>query len=894
MGILVAVFLGLLPAGGALAVVYVDRDAPGPAHDGTSWDTAFLTIQEGVEAANPNGEVWVADGRYVENVGVRRGVQLYGGFLGAEPGGYETDCSQRDFANNPTVIDGNRAGSCVFMAANARVDGFTITRGGPIGSMVDGGGIRCRELEAEGGVIANNTITDNEANEGGGIYCSRSSPTIAHNTISANRARRSGGGIHCWQSAPTLSDNTIAGNHAFSSGGGIYCDSESPSITGNTIRDNHADGGGGGIHCENCAPTVSGNLIAENTSYSAGGGVCMLRSLARVVGNTIRANRSGWDGGGVACRYYSDAAIQDNFIEANWANGCGGGLASTDSSCPSVEGNSILGNLAGGDGGGVYGILADPLAYNEITGNCCGGAGGGVRLYGSLEIRANSICGNFAAADGGGLYVDRCDSYIHDNAIVGNAARESGAGLCLYRSSALVEMNSLSGNATDGSGGGIACFYYSDPTIVDNVVTDNSAGLGGGLCVAGYSYPIVVRNAIVGNCASSAGGGIGVSETSPVILGNLITDNWSDMYGGGAYIDYLSAPEFAGNVVVGNRSYYGAGIAVREASPIVTNNTVVSNTDAHDGGGIYCEDEGSPRVENNIIAWNTAKSGGGVCCDSAEPTLNNNDLWQNSPDDYVGCSPGTGDIRGDPLFADCGGRDFHLTAGSPCIDAGSDDAWGIPVEDLDGEPRTMDGDDDGDAVIDIGADEFLLVDWALAPDSWFVPGWVWFSIPLHPAASAEASDVLGFDCRNRLFAWDDAKKTVVVYPDDFVDLIVGPSYVARLAAGEQYSPAYEGTHPERPWGLRLSAAGWYWVGLPHLLDMHGLTLQVVKGGAIRTPAEDRAASDPWVNWNWIYWDPAGQSAHIMDPFGAGDDEWLHPWWGYRVWLNTENVTIVFP
>ena len=45
----------------AIAAVYVDQDSPGPAHDGASWDTASLTIQEGVNSSAPSGEVWVAD-----------------------------------------------------------------------------------------------------------------------------------------------------------------------------------------------------------------------------------------------------------------------------------------------------------------------------------------------------------------------------------------------------------------------------------------------------------------------------------------------------------------------------------------------------------------------------------------------------------------------------------------------------------------------------------------------------------------------------------------------------------------------------------------------------------------------------------------------------------------
>ena len=45
--------LVLLTTGAALSAVCVDKDAPGPTHDGTSWATAFLTIQQGIDDAAP-------------------------------------------------------------------------------------------------------------------------------------------------------------------------------------------------------------------------------------------------------------------------------------------------------------------------------------------------------------------------------------------------------------------------------------------------------------------------------------------------------------------------------------------------------------------------------------------------------------------------------------------------------------------------------------------------------------------------------------------------------------------------------------------------------------------------------------------------------------------------
>ena len=40
---------------------------------------------------------------------------------------------------------------------------------------------------------------------------------------------------------------------------------------------------------------------------------------------------------------------------------------------------------------------------------------------------------------------------------------------------------------------------------------------------------------------------------------------------------------------------------------------------------------------------------------------------------------------GDPLFRDVGTGDYHLSASSPCIDAGDGTAPGLPAEDFEGE-----------------------------------------------------------------------------------------------------------------------------------------------------------------------------------------------------------------
>lgn len=61
MGLICLLFQGLA-YGAANYYVNVNNAAPG---SGTSWSTAFNTIQEGIDAASSaGGEVWVAKGTY--------------------------------------------------------------------------------------------------------------------------------------------------------------------------------------------------------------------------------------------------------------------------------------------------------------------------------------------------------------------------------------------------------------------------------------------------------------------------------------------------------------------------------------------------------------------------------------------------------------------------------------------------------------------------------------------------------------------------------------------------------------------------------------------------------------------------------------------------------------
>jgi hypothetical protein len=188
-----------------------------------------------------------------------------------------------------------------------------------------------------------------------------------------------------------------------------------------------------------------------------------------------------------------------------------------------------------------------------------------------------------------------------------------------------------------------------------------------------------------------------------------------------------SSPAITNCTLAGNEagadwhpSGLGGGIAITQgASPVLANCKIVGNRNRHYGAGVYAENSFSTIV-NCTIADNSGWYGGaGLCSTASAPTVMNCILWGDSyseifispggwyPDrqpivshcDIQGGYPGTGNLNADPRFE----SGYHLPAGSPCIDSGSN--LDAPAADLDGIVRPQDGNGDGLAIVDMGAYE---------------------------------------------------------------------------------------------------------------------------------------------------------------------------------------------
>lgn len=634
-------------------VIYVNRGATG-SFDGLTWGTALTSVQQGLDRAVAGDRVWVAAGIYFENVTLKDGVALYGGFSGNE-----TALSQRNWTTNLSILDGNNTNTVVLVPVGVtnttRIDGFTIRNGYASGG---GGGIYCSDTSP---AIANNVISHNStANYGGGIACDFGSPVITNNIITENMAIVDGAGIECFGATPFIANNRISGNHTAHSlpptftspfGAGISCLESSPTIINNFLIGNYADAlagssVGGGIYCSaGGTPLIINNTFLANSAQS-GGAIYCLNNQVVLANNLIAFNSSGIVGSNgmvIAnnCVYGNSKSdflgLTNNPIGTNGNISVDPHLTTNsfyldvhllpDSPCIDA-GNSNYVQSSWSDIDGqprIQGVTVD-IGADESDGSTFVitprimrvGSGGNDANNGSswaLAKRTVQAAINALPDTGGevwaqaGTYPERITAGIFTYLFGGFNGTETDRSQRNWNTNITTLDGGLGGTVVTlaymGQWGGLDGF-----SVMNGMAPGGAAGV---YCI--YSGPFIAHNNI---------------------SFNSVTNSYFSAAGGGIYFDLYSSPTITNNLIANNQAPEGGGIACLAGSSFIANNVFKNNLATGPGGGALFSNEGNLVIANNLFAdniatttANTGANGNTIYCTGGTQLIANNTFLRN-------------------------------------------------------------------------------------------------------------------------------------------------------------------------------------------------------------------------------------------------------------------------
>lgn len=231
---------------------FVDQNVSGGQYDGSSWQNAFLRVEDALKLASQGDYIWVAKGEYApptDNTYLidYDSIQIYGGF-----GAWEANLNERDFAAHPTILNGRNNSVVTFDGKNAYTNGSC---GVSTAAVLDGF------------IIQNGTNT----NGAGILFTNGASGTISNCIIRNNQASLNGGGIYIGSNyqgclagnrEPVFFNLEISGNLAIK-GAGIYNDGSSFKATNITVSGNYA-ASIGGLYNNDGDPTIRNSIIWGN------------------------------------------------------------------------------------------------------------------------------------------------------------------------------------------------------------------------------------------------------------------------------------------------------------------------------------------------------------------------------------------------------------------------------------------------------------------------------------------------------------------------------------------------------------------------------------------------------------------------------------------------------
>jgi len=420
-----------------------------------------------------------------------------------------------------------------------------------------------------------------------------------------------------------------------------------------------------------------------NQSILDGGGTCphvvIGAGHAKLDGFVVTGGHVDWmspegPGAGMLNSEVVDLKIQNCLFDNNYSYVGGAGMAN-DASKLTISNTVFSNNSAWLDGGG-----AGVANLNESI----------------VDLKYVYFYDNYSYRGGAGLMAHNSQLNIKNNIFISNYSVNRGAGFVNENGSVSNVTDSyFHGNTAYGGGGAMCNKSNSYLSVDDSVIKGNSGFHGGpGALVNSNSSDAVINNCIISGNGGAYTGAIEDWSSSSYIIDTIFSNNMSTLMGAGAISSWNAYPATYVNncLFVSNDSSSGGGaILTYNTSLFVNNSTFEDNYTSSRGGALYNYYYSTAYIDNSVL-WGNNSPGGSDEIYSYYYSY----AYVTHSDVYVYPTylvyPGAGNINNDPLFVTGPGsgvaNDYFLSqtaAGqgtdSPCVDAGSDTAANLDLDD---------------------------------------------------------------------------------------------------------------------------------------------------------------------------------------------------------------------
>jgi hypothetical protein len=518
-----------------LAGIFVDANSKASKPDGKSWEKAFRTIGEGVNAARAGGKVIIAHGQYLRpavDLTNKKDIALEGGY---EPGDKFVKPVEEYTDKNRVVLDGDgQAQWLVRIAGSAQNINIR-------------GNFEFRNVAGSSAVIIEGTAAQNIKNV-----------TLAYGLFTKNNAGAGaghfGGGLRIVHAENVVLDHLTAVENQAQDGGFLHAaDVRGLTMIKSKWERNRAIFGGGALHLTRIEGLRNSDGEALENTADTGGGAIWLERIQNTELSELRFLSNGkgllaWGGGALFIQNCDQLVLSRLDFVDNHADESQGGAAFVNNSRDitfSLAGDKIAKNNAL-QGGAFYFLASHRVVikggtFSENTATSANAQGGAILVSGSDEFALENATflrnmvqdGSGVAGDklGGAVYLERVKkARVVNNLFEKNEAKNNGFGgaLAFYnlhhlQNQVKIISNKFLGNTVDGNAGAIYATGNLGPvTINDSEFQNNFAGKFGGALVLQSvmanptHFMIDAKTSFINNHAQAPdGGGVAMFLITP-------------------------------------------------------------------------------------------------------------------------------------------------------------------------------------------------------------------------------------------------------------------------------------------------------------------------------------------------------------------------------------------